>query len=148
MYFRTMKTYRIDSRSSFGAEARSRRSECWKTLSAAMAICFAVSAGSSLRADPKTYTYYDLTTVNKVQNGKKDRAFLEKFLPTVKDLVKSDNLGQTTPNGWKKVDATKLTLAESYGVRAYFVGEDTAYHNSLGFNTNTYGKGAIDPIRF
>jgi hypothetical protein len=148
-----MNKSRTDSRSAFGAEVRSRISSCWKTVSAALAVCFAFSAGTLLRAEtfssPSTYTYYDLKTVNKVRDRDEDKAFwsaAEKgeneprpFLSTVKHLINSHDLPKTIAETWKPLDATKFTLAEAYGVRAYFVGSDTSYNNSLGFNTTGQG---------
>ena len=61
------------------------------------------------------------------------------FLSTVKHLINSHDLPKTIAETWKPLDATKFTLAEAYGVRAYFVGSDTSYNNSLGFNTSGQG---------
>jgi hypothetical protein len=98
---------------------------------------------SILKAD--TYTYYGYSTVNDVQNRDLDQSFWsasnkgpdepKPFLSTVKHLVGSNNLKQTIPDTWKPI-SNKITLAESYDVRAYFVGEDNDFHDSFGFRTN------------
>jgi hypothetical protein len=44
------------------------------------------------------------------------------------------------------LDPSKIALVTDYDVRAYFVGEDTKYRNSIGFNTEAGGVDTGNPL--
>lgn len=113
----------------------------------------AFGACASLQADTYLYSgigrFSPAGEIKKANTDTASKAFYGSDLKSMSHLVGSkDLLDKSTlpPNSngksWVSLDPAKLTLNVSQNVRAYFVGEDTAYHNSLGFNIN--GKGA-DP---
>jgi hypothetical protein len=117
----------------------------------------ALGASTSLHAD--TYTYPGLGTfvaageVRKANSDDASEDFYGSDLKSMSHLVKSDlspaKLGlpeNSNGRSWTVLDSSKLTLAVSTNIRAYFVGEDTAYHNSLGFNTKGTGADPRDAL--
>lgn len=83
--------------------------------------------------------------------------FLNNYLPTMQALVGQDlsgiAVGSSAPqaSGFVALDPSTLRLATSVGVRAYFVGEMTGYHDSLsfyslGFNVGSGGVEEGDPL--
>lgn len=99
---------------------------------------------------------YGLDVVDKVVKAGGDeqsKEFLKQELPAMQKLI-DENLHEKTDafvlkgasNGLIALDTTKLTLAVSSEVRAYFVGEGAGYHNSLGFNTKGYGVESGNPL--
>lgn len=117
----------------------------------------ALGASTSLRAD--TYYYPGLgkfVAAGEVRKANSDDAseeFYKNDLKSMLHLVESDLspdkvglLEGSDGQSWKVLDSSKLTLAVSKKIRAYFVGEDTAYHNSLGYNTEGTGADPDDAL--
>lgn len=92
----------------------------------------------------------DLNIVGPVQTGTSDAAGVAFQSDTLNDVR------QLAARGWADLpalgndaimlDPSKISLAMEYEVRAYFVGEETRYRNSVGFNTQAGGIDSGDPL--
>jgi Domain of unknown function (DUF4114) len=83
---------------------------------------------------------FGLSIVGQVMAAGSDTAsalFQAGALPTVTNFVNSTITDRTALQnaGAIVLDPSQLTLTTKSDVRVYFVSEDAAYHNSLGFNT-------------
>ena len=92
------------------------------------------------KADP-----YGLQVAGKVMEGGSDASskdFQQNVLPSLSKFI-SAALPETKNNTKSKafeIDPNKLVLKTKTAVRAYFVSEGAAYHNSVGFDATTAGK--------
>jgi hypothetical protein len=125
---------------------------------AGFVFCLA-SAGLSAQAETFTYSPVQSTVrplgldiVDRVGLAGSDAAsanFQNRILPTLQPLV-NQNLAGIEPgaefNNFVALDPGALKLAVAADVRAYFVGEDTGYHNSLGFTTGGGGLDTGNPL--
>jgi len=71
----------------------------------------------------------------------KSQSFQSSTLPNIQKFC-NINLGESKSIANADavaLDPSKLKLATTSSVRAYFVGEGAGYHNSVGFNVNNYG---------
>jgi hypothetical protein len=93
---------------------------------------------------------FGLSIVDLVQvagSDKRSAEFQSQALPTMRtwsalDLA-SPSFTQLTST--ISIDPSRLGLATAYDTRAYFVGDNTSKHNSLGFNTTGGGATKGDP---
>lgn len=86
---------------------------------------------------------YGLEVAGLVQLAGSDAAaadFMSNVFPNVQAVMSQDlSAGVNLPNvSTVSIDPSALTLQNSADVRAYFVGEETGFHNSLGFMTTPY----------
>ena len=91
-----------------------------------------------------------LDVVGPVQPGNTDaasRAFQNDTLNDIRRLARRDwaDLPALGDNAIM-LDPSKISLAMEYDVRAYFVGEETNFRNSIGFNTQAGGIDSGDPL--
>ena len=88
---------------------------------------------------------YGLQVAGKVMEGGSDASskdFQQNVLPSLSKFI-SAALPETKNNTKSKafeIDPNKLVLNTKSAVRAYFVSEGAAYHNSVGFEATTVGK--------
>jgi hypothetical protein len=92
---------------------------------------------------------YDLDIVGKVQAGGSDvgsTAFNNSILAEIRALANDDWSGlNALGNNAITLDPSKIDLATGHNVRAYFVGEQAGFRNSIGFNTQAGGVDSGDP---
>lgn len=127
----------------------------WRRVQVVAVVGLAlVVAGSGVAARADTFTYspvqstvrpLGLSIVDRVALAGSDAAsadFQSNVLPTLQPLV-TQNLSGIVPGvasgNFVALNPGSLTLAAAADVRVYFVGEDTGYHNSLGFTTGGAG---------
>lgn len=99
-----------------------------------------VAAPVQSSADP-----YGLKIAGPVMQGGSDAAsksFIQDVLPSLNSFIKSALPEQknNTKSTAFQIDPSKLVLATKTAVRAYFVSEGAAYHNSIGVNAMTSGN--------
>lgn len=95
-------------------------------------------------------TPYNLNIVAPVQSANSDSAsttFQADTLNDIRALAAQDWAGlDALGNNAVILDPAKIALVTDHDVRAYFVGEDTKYRNSVGFNTQAGGIDSGNPL--
>lgn len=125
------------------------------TISATAALADGGKAGTNLAASPvsggPTVSKYQSTArplglkivapVDQHASDGKSQSFQSSLLPKIQNLCNVNlHEAKALPNvDAVALDPSKLKLATTSSVRAYFVGEGAGYHNSVGFNVNQYG---------
>jgi len=91
-----------------------------------------------------------LNVVNPVQEAGSDvvsTAFQNNILNDIRTLAAQDWSGlDTLGDNAIILDPSKIALVTDYDVRAYYVGEDTKFRNSIGFNTQAGGIDSGNPL--
>jgi hypothetical protein len=93
---------------------------------------------------------FDLDIVAPVQRRRSDTAstsFYRNELPIFSSLMGTDLNQQVSTDSIATtlLDPANLVMQSDYNARAYFVGEDAGYHNTLGFNTQGTGISSGNP---
>ncbi len=103
---------------------------------------------SPIQSPARPFGLEIVDTVQGLASDEKSADFQNNYLPSMREW---GNLDLTAPSFTQltstvSLDPSKISLATQYDTRVYFVGENTTYKNTLGFNTSGSGITEGNPL--